>query len=481
VTLNVHEKGGFFIFPEQSNLVSSRVEPGDYPKENQQMNENSKRTILLTRLRLIVVLLSAFVFFWLMASLDVYEWFYEVSRPYESFQYDDLVISLFFFLIIWMLWLAFHLYKKATKTLSRNEVKNLSPRIDQSGLPESITNMVSQSPDSNKSPWLLLLSLIAVIIAAESLDMIFLHTLTLPSPYLETLVDVTVLVLMISPALYFIFLRPLLRQIANRLETEEALKQLNLKLEKRVEQRTAQLQKELAERKQTEAKLVEHRSQLRALSAQLSVAEEKERNRISTELHDNIGHALAIVNNRLGLLKTFLSAEREQKILDDINALITEAIRFTRSLSSELGSPMMNYLPFVSTLEWMAEDIIERNNLAFKLNVSGSPELPPSDSRIIFVKAIREILVNVVKHAKADNVEISLYTDAGNIVVEINDDGIGFDPNAYAPISPGDLRGVGIFTIRERMINLNGRFLIKSAPGRGTTVTLIMPNTTKQD
>jgi two-component system sensor histidine kinase NreB len=80
----------------------------------------------------------------------------------------------------------------------------------------------------------------------------------------------------------------------------------------------------------------------------------------------------------------------------------------------------------------------------------------------------------------ADNVEISIYTDAGNIVVEINDDGIGFDPDAYALISPGDLRGIGIFTIRERMINLNGRFLIKSAPGQGTTVTLIMPNT-KQD
>ena len=187
-----------------------------------------------------------------------------------------------------------------------------------------------------------------------------------------------------------------------------------------------------------------------------------------------------MVNNRLGFLEALLPAEKEQKILHDIKALIIEAIRFTRSLSSELGSSMVNYLPFVSTLEWMAEDILEGNNLAFKLNVNGSPELPPSDSRIIFIKAIREILVNIVKHAMADNVEISIYTDAGNIVVEINDDGIGFDPDAYAPISPGDLRGVGIFTIRERMINLNGRFLIKSAPGQGTTVTLIMPNP-KQD
>lgn len=445
------------------------------------MSENSKRNILLTQLRLVAVLLSAFVFFRLMASLDVYEWFYELSRPYESYQYDDLVVCLFFSLIIGMLWLAFHLYKKATKTLSRSDSKNLSPRIDQSGLPESIAKMASLSPDSYKSPWLLFISLIAVIIAVESLDMIILHVLPpLPSIYHEILADAAFLVLVTSPALYVIFFRPLLRQIIIREQAEEALKQLNLKLEKRIEQRTAQLQMELAEHKQTEAKLVEHRSRLRALSAHLSVAEEKERHRISTELHDNIGHALAIVNNRLGYLKALHPVEQEQKILDDINALITEAIRFTRSLSSELGSPMMNYLPFVSTLEWMAEDILEGNNLAFKLNVNGSPELPPSDSRIIFIKAIREILVNVVKHAKSDNVEISLYTDAGNIVVEINDDGIGFDPDAYALISPGDLRGIGIFSVRERMIDLNGRFLIKSAPGQGTTVTLIMPNT-KQD
>jgi signal transduction histidine kinase len=281
--------------------------------------------------------------------------------------------------------------------------------------------------------------------------------------------------LLISPTLYFFFFRPLLRQILIREQAEAALKQLTLQLERRVEQRTAQLQTELEERKRTETALVENHKRIRFLSAQLAVVEERERHRIATELHDNIGNTLAIVNNRLGILKTSLPMDQGTKALDDIKELISEALSYSRSLSSKLSSAFMDYLSFASAVEWLAEDILERNGVVFSLEAEGSPDLPAGDTRIIIVKVIRELLVNILKHAQAKSVEISIHNEGDDIFVEIIDDGIGFDVDAVSPISASNRQKLGIFTIRERMAYLKGRFLITSVPGRGTSVTLTVP------
>jgi two-component system sensor histidine kinase ComP len=94
---------------------------------------------------------------------------------------------------------------------------------------------------------------------------------------------------------------------------------------------------------------------------------------------------------------------------------------------------------------------------------------------VLFLKAIREILVNVIKHAKAQIVEVCIRTEADDIIVEIKDDGIGFDVPAVPRISSTNQQGLGIFTIRERLSHLKGHFSIASKPGQGTCVTLTMP------
>ena len=175
-----------------------------------------------------------------------------------------------------------------------------------------------------------------------------------------------------------------------------------------------------------------------------------------------------MVNNRLGMLMASLPTDQGKKVLDDIKELISEALSYSRSLSSKLSSAFMDYLSFASAVDWLAEDILERNGVAYGLEAEGSPDLPAGDTRIIIVKVIRELLVNVVKHAQAKSVEISIRTEGDDIVVEIMDDGIGFDVDAVSPVSASDQQKLGIFTIRERMAYLKGRFLITSVLGRGT-------------
>jgi signal transduction histidine kinase len=267
-----------------------------------------------------------------------------------------------------------------------------------------------------------------------------------------------------------------LLEIANRKKAEEALEQLNLELEKRIERRTAQCERELEERKRAEEKLIENQKRLRALSSELSSAEERTRRRIATDLHDTIGHTLALTSNQLGLLRASIPTAQDKELLAGIRAGVKEAIHYSRSLISELNSPSLNHLSFVSAVEWLAGDILERNGIAVRLRVDDDPRLPDDDTRGALIKALREILVNVVKHAKACNVEVWVHPEGDDMTVRIEDDGIGFDvPGAAPHASPAGPRGFGILTVSEQLARLNGRCSISSEPGRGTSVTLSAP------
>lgn len=329
---------------------------------------------------------------------------------------------------------------------------------------------------SYTSPLRLMISLAVIIAGAEILDMVILQFLPPMSIFTEALIDSAFLLLMISPALYFIFFRPLVRQFIIREQAEQALSQLNAELEKRIARRTKQLQAELDERKRAERMLVEYQKQLRALSSELALVEEREKHRIATSLHDNIGHALAMVNNKLVLLKPAVSSEKDKELLSDIKELVKQSIRYSRSLTSELSSPLLhNNLSFASALGWLAEDILEKSGISVQLRAEDSLRSLADEVRVLFLKAIREILVNIVKHAEARNVEIALRLEEDDIVVTITDDGIGFEMPAEPQFSLTGHHGLGLFTVRERLTHLNGHFSINSKPGQGTRITLTVP------
>jgi len=293
--------------------------------------------------------------------------------------------------------------------------------------------------------------------------------------YMGALIDSALLLLVISPALFIIFFRPLVRQIFIREAAERALNQLNLSLEHQVKQRTAQLQDELSRRALVEKRLIEYQKQLRILSSELSLVEERERHRMATELHDNIGHALAMINNQLGLLEGSLTSSREMDLLQSIERQVKESIRYTRTLTAEFSPPWFHASSIVSALKGLAEDTLKRQGIDVELQTDSEPGRLGEGERVFLLKAIQEIFVNIVKHAKAHRVSISLNCDDGNVIVSIADDGIGFDVDALPLISSTHRKGLGIFTIRERLAHLNGSFSIDSRPGHGTVASLTVP------
>lgn len=350
-----------------------------------------------------------------------------------------------------------------------------TPPLPFRGFFETLQKLGITLPHSYRSPFLLLLSLVMVIAVAESLAMIALQLLPPLPVYVEALIDSTLLLLVISPALFIIFFRPLVRQIFIREEAERALNQLNLGLEHQVKQRTAQLQDELSRRERVEKRLIEYQKQLRILSSELSLVEERERHRMATELHDNIGHALAMINNQLGLLEGSLTSSREMDLLQSIERQVKESIRYTRTLTAEFSPPWFHASSIVSALKGLAEDTLKRQGIDVELQTDSEPSRLGEGERVFLLKAIQEIFVNIVKHAKAHRVSISLNCDDGNVIVSIADDGIGFDVDALPLISSTHRKGLGIFTIRERLAHLNGSFSIDSRPGHGTVASLTVP------
>ncbi|MFX4262849.1 PAS domain S-box protein [Pelotomaculum propionicicum] len=227
-------------------------------------------------------------------------------------------------------------------------------------------------------------------------------------------------------------------------------------------------------RSEAEERINSYQKQLRSLAAKLALVEERERRRIAEGIHDHIGQSLAVARLKLGALKKAAPTESVLSTLDDINALIEEAIKNTRSLTFELSPPILYDLGFGAAVEWLGEQLLEKNGVGFNLVNRLKPKSLGEELRIILFTIVRELFFNIVKHAGAKKVNILVQKLGDNIQVEVVDDGAGFDT---ALIGPGYRKneGFGLFSIHERLEHLGGRLEIISKPGHGTCVTVEAP------
>ena len=229
------------------------------------------------------------------------------------------------------------------------------------------------------------------------------------------------------------------------------------------------IQRDVTRRKQAEKELQAYQEQLRALASELSLTEERERRRIATELHDHIGQTLAFTKIKLGELRGSLTAPDLVWQVDTIRSLIEESIRYTKSLTFELSPPILHELGFEAALEWLCERMQEEHGITFAYKGDTRPRYLDSDISILLFQAVRELLVNAVKHARARTVVVSLNNHGETLSIAIEDDGIGFDAKKLDKVT------FGFFSVRERIRHLGGAFSIDSRPGQGTKITLISP------
>ena len=223
------------------------------------------------------------------------------------------------------------------------------------------------------------------------------------------------------------------------------------------------------------AEALERRSvQLRSLASQLSLAEERERRRIAVDLHDRVGQALALSNIKLGVLRQLECSTEFSGLVDEIGNFIEQAIQETRTLMFEISSPILYELGFEAAVRHLTERIEKQHGIVTICESDQEPKPLGDDMRVLLYQAVSELLINVVKHARAHHTIVRILRDEGRIRVSVEDDGVGFDASRTAT-QQVLASGFGLFSIRERLHHVGGELVIESEHARGTRATLVAP------
>ncbi len=246
------------------------------------------------------------------------------------------------------------------------------------------------------------------------------------------------------------------------------------RLRRAVEQRTAELREQVAERVRAE-------TALRSLAAQLSAAEDAERRRVAHDIHDAVSQMLGVA--KLNLQSTLAESTldpRHRDRLTDVVGVVDDLIRQTRDLTFDLHPSMLDHFGLVPTLSEFAGQFGRRTGTDVAVSAVGVPPTPsPSLPLISYLfRATKEVVSNAVRHGRAREMVVTVHwpdpaDDAGRVRVVVDDDGGGFDP--VAAMAPHARRGLGLAGIAERLAGLGGQLRLESQPGHGARVILEVP------
>ncbi len=260
--------------------------------------------------------------------------------------------------------------------------------------------------------------------------------------------------------------------ITQRKQMETMLQQANERLEEQVQARTTQLN-QTVDRLQAAMEELTHRAgQLQKLTLELSQAEECERRRLAEFLHDDLQQILAAAKFHLGILAGRIESDEEaQEILEQTKQMLKDAIEKSRSLSHELGPPLLYSGRLDAIFDWLAGQMESKHGLTVRVEIRGRTDSDSEAVRSFVYRAAREILFNAVKHAQVREVRLRLQRVRDELWLILSDKGRGFDVASLA-----ETAGSGLLTIRERAELLGGRMKIKSAPGRGSIFFIAVPD-----
>lgn len=235
------------------------------------------------------------------------------------------------------------------------------------------------------------------------------------------------------------------------------------------------MSEDITERIQAEQQILEYQERLKALASQLTIVEERERRRIAAELHDHVSQSLAFARMRLASASKRSSDPKLLAILADISESLLAAIQDTKDLIFDLSSPLLNEIGLGAAIsEWLELEVEKKHGLKTEFIDHSSNIMLDEDVRAILFRNVRELLINVVRHAGAGKVSVRLEAAGDKINLIVEDNGVGFDPDAALREAERDA-GFGLFSIQERMSDMVGAFVIESEPGHGCKAILSMP------
>jgi signal transduction histidine kinase len=214
--------------------------------------------------------------------------------------------------------------------------------------------------------------------------------------------------------------------------------------------------------------------ELQQLSAKLITAQEEERRSIARELHDEVGQVITAVNVEISLAQRTLEVKGlSGDLLNEAQTLTASALHTVRDLSQLLHPAVLDDLGLPAAIEWYLRGIRRRHALSVDLHQEGMSERLASETEVTAYRIVQEAVTNIVRHAHATSCRVSLQCVTGTLVIQVEDDGTGFDPAAMGRV--GGERGLGVVGIRERVTQLRGTLVVDSAAGRGTRLIVTLP------
>ena len=188
---------------------------------------------------------------------------------------------------------------------------------------------------------------------------------------------------------------------------------------------------------------------------------------ISREIHDNIGQKLSLTKLQLNTLLLLADSNLKSR-LEDVTHLLTESLNDLRDLSRSMSSDFIAENGFVKTIDNEIEQLNKYGQFDLKLTITGEAIYMTTEKEVVLFRIIQETLNNIIKHAEATQIHIILHYTNSNLLIEIKDNGKGFNLNTQS-------EGNGLNNIRNRARSLDGLAEFESSKGKGTNLKINIP------
>jgi signal transduction histidine kinase len=222
--------------------------------------------------------------------------------------------------------------------------------------------------------------------------------------------------------------------------------------------------------------LIQKELRLRFLSSHLLTAQERERRRISLELHDELGQSLTLLKLQVGSIEKKLRKGQKslKETCESTLNYIDKMIEDVRRLARDLSPSILEDLGFSAAIRWLFKDFAEHSNIKISLNIVDVDPLFDREAQIILYRIFQEALANIGKHAHASQVSVAIKQNGNSVSFQVEDNGSGFNPEEVESRSPTS-KSLGLAAMHERARMLGGLLDISSQQGRGTTIALSIP------
>ncbi len=220
--------------------------------------------------------------------------------------------------------------------------------------------------------------------------------------------------------------------------------------------------------------LAQRTREMKQLSRQILQAQEDERYRLARELHDEAAQSLTSLLVHIRLLERANNPAEAQRRVQELRDLTARALEDVRRVALDLRPTILDDLGLAAALEWRVDEFNKQDGIRAAIAVSGLERRLPRETELVLYRVGQEALSNVNRHAGASEVKVSLHREGKLCVLQVADNGVGFDP---AQVDRRDGRGLGLVGMRERVAMVGGELEVTSRPGSGTNILARVPST----